>query len=157
MRLQNQFSSHNYYITTDLSHRIAMWRHGLRLSLQAKGRDPNFRIGGFPLIQRFFLSWAQCWRQTTLEEHALQLLTINQLVYDECLFCFISMVQDEMRCNSLLSIFLNSTRHLVYWGRWSNGRLISTHLFRVMIHWNVMQSLCWDLQGYETQTMDFLR
>eukprot|EP00956_Cyclotella_meneghiniana_P021568 scaffold39436_cov40-Cyclotella_meneghiniana.AAC.3 len=92
--------------------RIAMWRHGLRLSLQAKGRDPNFRIGGFPLIQRFFLSWAQCWRQTTLEEHALQLLTINQLVYDECLFCFISVVQDEMRCNSLLSIFLNSTRHL---------------------------------------------
>ena len=54
---------------------------GLRLSLRAmvnsKGYDPNCRIDGFTPIQRFFLSWAQCWRQNILEERALQLLTID--------------------------------------------------------------------------------
>ena len=57
---------------------------GLRLSLRAmiksKGYDPNFRIDGFTPIQRFFLSWAQCWRQNILEERALQLLTIDPYV-----------------------------------------------------------------------------
>jgi hypothetical protein len=40
---------------------------GLRLSMRAlvnsKGYNPNSRIDGFTPIQRFFLSWAQCWRQ----------------------------------------------------------------------------------------------
>lgn len=54
---------------------------GLRLALRAlvnsKGYDPTSRIDGFTPVQRFFLSWAQCWRQNILEARALQLLTID--------------------------------------------------------------------------------
>jgi putative endopeptidase len=54
---------------------------GLRLALRglinSPGFDPNARIDGFTPVQRFFLSWAQCWRQNILEARALQLLTID--------------------------------------------------------------------------------
>lgn len=54
---------------------------GLRLALRGltstKGYDPEQLIDGFTPIQRFFLSWAQCWRQNITEERALQLLTID--------------------------------------------------------------------------------
>jgi len=54
---------------------------GLRLALRGlvntKNYDPNLLIDGFSPIQRFFLSWAQCWRQNVTKERALQLLTID--------------------------------------------------------------------------------
>jgi putative endopeptidase len=68
---------------------------GLRLALRAlvnsKGYDPNSRIDGFSPTQRFFLSWAQCWRQNILQERALQLLTIDPHG------------PSELRCNGPLS------------------------------------------------------
>ena len=68
---------------------------GLRLALRAlirsEGYNPNSRIDGFTPVQRFFLSWAQCWRQNILEERALQLLTIDPHG------------PNELRCNGPLS------------------------------------------------------
>lgn len=49
---------------------------GLRLALRAlintKCYDPALLIDGFTPIQRFFLSWAQCWRQNITKERALR-------------------------------------------------------------------------------------
>lgn len=68
---------------------------GLRLALRAlvnsKSYDPTSRIDGFSPVQRFFLSWAQCWRQNILQERALQLLTIDPHG------------PNELRCNGPLS------------------------------------------------------
>ena len=54
---------------------------GLRLALRALSSQPNFdpteKIDGFTPIQRFFLGWANCWRQNITEERALQLLTLD--------------------------------------------------------------------------------
>lgn len=68
---------------------------GLRLAMRAlvnsKGYDPNADIDGFTPIQRFFLSWAQCWRQNITEQRALQLITIDPHG------------PNELRCNGPLS------------------------------------------------------
>lgn len=68
---------------------------GLRLAMRAlvnsKGYDPNAEIDGFTPIQRFFLSWAQCWRQNITEQRALQLITIDPHG------------PNELRCNGPLS------------------------------------------------------
>ena len=54
---------------------------GLRLALMAlKAQphyDPNELVGGFTPVQRFFLGWANCWRQNITKERALQLLTLD--------------------------------------------------------------------------------
>jgi len=57
---------------------------GLRLALRAlkshlgnKNVDEMKKIDGFTSTQRFFLGWAQCWRQNITKERALQLLTID--------------------------------------------------------------------------------
>ena len=53
---------------------------GLRLALRAlqaqPGFDPEVKIDGFTLVQRFFLAWAQCWRQNITQDFSLQLLTM---------------------------------------------------------------------------------
>jgi len=68
---------------------------GLRLALcglvNTKDYDPSLLIDGFTPIQRFFLSWAQCWRQNITKERALQLLTIDPHG------------PNELRCNGPLS------------------------------------------------------
>ena len=68
---------------------------GLRLALRAlkatDGYDPDARIDGFTPVQRFFLSWAQCWRQNITKERSLQLLTLDPHG------------PNEMRCNGPLS------------------------------------------------------
>ena len=48
-------------------------------------------IDGFTPTQRFFLGWAQCWRQNVTKERALQLLTLDPHG------------PNEMRCNGPLS------------------------------------------------------
>jgi putative endopeptidase len=53
--------------------------------------NPDGLIDGFSPVQRFFLSWAQCWRQNVTKERALQLLTIDPHG------------PNEMRCNGPLS------------------------------------------------------
>lgn len=56
---------------------------GLRLALRALKQHLNDNgsesvvIDGFTATQRFFLGWAQCWRQNITKERALQLLTID--------------------------------------------------------------------------------
>ena len=54
---------------------------GLRLALRAMTNSPNYQpdklIDGFTPIQRFFLSWSQCWRQNITKERALQLVTLD--------------------------------------------------------------------------------
>ncbi|GAX13305.1 hypothetical protein FisN_17Hh246 [Fistulifera solaris] len=54
---------------------------GLRLALRALKSQPDFdpsaQIDGFTSIQRFFLAWAQCWRQNITEQRSLQLLTLD--------------------------------------------------------------------------------
>jgi len=57
---------------------------GLRLALRALknqlGNDMSSeesKIDDFTPMQRFFLGWAQCWRQNITKERALQLLTID--------------------------------------------------------------------------------
>jgi predicted metalloendopeptidase len=54
---------------------------GLRLALRALKFQPDFdpsaQIDGFTAIQRFFLAWAQCWRQNITEQRSLQLLTLD--------------------------------------------------------------------------------
>ncbi|CAB9514330.1 Endothelin-converting enzyme-like 1 [Seminavis robusta] len=68
---------------------------GLRLALRAMkaadGYDETALVDGFSPLQRFFLSWSQCWRQNITKERALQLLTID---YHG---------PNEMRCNGPLS------------------------------------------------------
>lgn len=68
---------------------------GLRLALRAlratAGFDDTVQIDGFTPTQRFFLGWAQCWRQNVTKERALQLLTIDPHG------------PNEMRCNGPLS------------------------------------------------------
>lgn len=68
---------------------------GLRLALRALMSLPDFDntvlIDGFTPIQRFFLGWAQCWRQNVTPERALQLLTMDPHG------------PNEMRCNGPLS------------------------------------------------------
>jgi putative endopeptidase len=54
---------------------------GLRLALRALMAQPEFdmndKIEGFDPIQRFFLGWANCWRQNITKERSLQLLTLD--------------------------------------------------------------------------------
>ena len=54
---------------------------GLRLALKALKARPDFDetylLGGFNPVQRFFLGWANCWRQNITKERALQLLTLD--------------------------------------------------------------------------------
>jgi len=54
---------------------------GLRLSLRALMLRPDFDntelVDGFTPVQRFFLGWANCWRQNITKERALQLLTLD--------------------------------------------------------------------------------
>lgn len=68
---------------------------GLRLALRglvnSKDYDPESKIDGFTPTQRFFLSWAQCWRQNITEQRALQLITIDPHG------------PNELRCNGPLS------------------------------------------------------
>jgi putative endopeptidase len=68
---------------------------GLRLAYRAlkatKGFDSAALIDGFTPTQRFYMSWAQCWRQNITKERSLQLLTIDPHG------------PNEMRCNGPLS------------------------------------------------------
>jgi len=68
---------------------------GLRLAYRALKSQPGFDdsklINGFTPTQRFFLSWAQAWRQNITKERALQLLTMDPHG------------PNEMRCNGPLS------------------------------------------------------
>jgi putative endopeptidase len=68
---------------------------GLRLALRAlraqPGFDPAATIDGFTCLQRFFLAWAQCWRQNITKERALQLVVLDPHG------------PNEMRCNGPLS------------------------------------------------------
>ena len=68
---------------------------GMRLALRAlkstPGYDPTQMIDGFTPIQRFFLSWSQCWRQNITKERSLQLLTLDPHG------------PNEMRCNGTVS------------------------------------------------------
>ena len=54
---------------------------GLRLALRAlkatEGYSSEALVDGFTPEQRFFLSWAQCWRQNITKERSLQLLTLD--------------------------------------------------------------------------------
>jgi putative endopeptidase len=69
---------------------------GLRLALRAlQVQNPSLEkepiIDGFTPIQRFFLGWAQCWRQNVTKDRAIQLLMIDPHG------------PNEMRCNGPLS------------------------------------------------------
>jgi len=68
---------------------------GLRLALRAlkatSGFDDSVKIDGFTPTQRFFLSWAQVWRQNITKERSLQLLTIDPHG------------PNSMRCNGVVS------------------------------------------------------
>jgi len=68
---------------------------GLRLALRAleatDGFDDSVTIDGFSPSQRFFLSWAQCWRQNITNERSLQLLTVDPHG------------PNSMRCNGVVS------------------------------------------------------
>lgn len=54
---------------------------GLRLALRALKAQPSYQaansIDGFTPLQRFFLAWAQNWRQNITKERSLQLLTLD--------------------------------------------------------------------------------
>mmetsp|Transcript_1521 Transcript_1521/g.2317 ORF Transcript_1521/g.2317 Transcript_1521/m.2317 type:complete len:715 (+) Transcript_1521:42-2186(+) len=54
---------------------------GLRLALRALMSQPDYDadhlIDGFNPVQRFFLGWANCWRQNITKERSLQLLTLD--------------------------------------------------------------------------------
>lgn len=67
---------------------------GLRLALRAlkstEGYNDDALVDGFTPTQRFFLSWAQCWRQNITKERSLQLLTLDPHG------------PNEMRCNGPL-------------------------------------------------------
>jgi len=68
---------------------------GLRLAMRAlkakEGYDDSLKIDGFSPSQRFFLSWAQCWRQNITKERSLQLLTVDPHG------------PNSMRCNGVVS------------------------------------------------------
>ena len=68
---------------------------GLRLALRALKAESTYSaetlVDGFTPVQRFFLSWAQCWRQNITKERSLQLLTIDPHG------------PNEMRCNGPLA------------------------------------------------------
>lgn len=68
---------------------------GLRLALRAlvsqPDYDPSKLVDGFTPVQRFFMAWAQAWRQNITKERALQLLTLDPHG------------PNEMRCNGPLS------------------------------------------------------
>lgn len=68
---------------------------GLNLAYRAlkatDGFDDTIKIDGFTPTQRFFLAWAQCWRQNITKERSLQLLAIDPHG------------PNEMRCNGPLS------------------------------------------------------
>jgi putative endopeptidase len=68
---------------------------GLRLAYRALKSTDSFDdtklIDGFTQTQRFFMSWAQCWRQNIEKERSLQLLTLDPHG------------PNEMRCNCPLS------------------------------------------------------
>ena len=68
---------------------------GLRLALRAlkqqEGYNDSQEIDGFTPTQRFFLAWAQCWRQNITKERSLQLVTLDPHG------------PNEMRCNGPLS------------------------------------------------------
>ena len=68
---------------------------GLRLALRAmkaaEGYNEAVLVDGFTPIQRFFLSWSQCWRQNITKERSLQLLTLDPHG------------PNEMRCNGPLA------------------------------------------------------
>jgi len=68
---------------------------GLRLALRAlkatNGFDDTKLVDGFTPTQRFFLAWAQCWRQNITKEKSLQLLTLDPHG------------PNSMRCNGPLS------------------------------------------------------
>jgi putative endopeptidase len=68
---------------------------GVRLALRAlkaqPGFDPDAAIDGFTYLQRFFLAWAQCWRQNITKERALQLVVLDPHG------------PNELRCNGPLS------------------------------------------------------
>mmetsp|Transcript_23519 Transcript_23519/g.65278 ORF Transcript_23519/g.65278 Transcript_23519/m.65278 type:complete len:725 (-) Transcript_23519:130-2304(-) len=68
---------------------------GLRLALRAlkatDGFDNSSKIDGFSPLQRFFLSWAQCWRQNITKARSLQLLTLDPHG------------PNSMRCNGVVS------------------------------------------------------
>ena len=67
---------------------LLLYSRGL---INTQGYDPTTLIDGFTPVQRFFLSWAQCWRQNITKERALQLLTIDPHG------------PNELRCNGPLS------------------------------------------------------
>ena len=53
---------------------------GLKLAyraLQAEGGPGTDRINGFTPEQRFFLAWAQVWRENVSKEHALKMVTLD--------------------------------------------------------------------------------
>jgi len=68
---------------------------GLRLALRAlkatDGFDKTKTLDGFTAEQRFFLAWAQCWRQNIGKERSLQLLSLDPHG------------PNELRCNGPLS------------------------------------------------------
>jgi putative endopeptidase len=68
---------------------------GLRLALRALKATPGFddsaKTDGFTPTQRFFLSWAQCWRQNITKERSLQLITLDPHG------------PNNMRCNGVVS------------------------------------------------------
>jgi putative endopeptidase len=68
---------------------------GLRLAYRALKAQPGFDtaplIDGYTPTERFFLAWAQCWRQNVTKDRALQLLTLDPHG------------PNEMRCNGPLS------------------------------------------------------
>jgi putative endopeptidase len=68
---------------------------GLRLALRALTAQSSYQQGtpidGFTPLQRFFLAWAQNWRQNITKERSLQLLTLDPHG------------PNEMRCNGPLS------------------------------------------------------
>jgi predicted metalloendopeptidase len=68
---------------------------GVLLALRALKNSKDYNllksIDGFTPVQRFFLSWAQAWRQNITKERSLQLLTLDPHG------------PNEMRCNLPLS------------------------------------------------------
>jgi putative endopeptidase len=62
-----------------------------RALTKVEGFENLPKIDGFTPTQRFFLSWAQAWRQNITKERSLQLLTLDPHG------------PNEMRCNLPLS------------------------------------------------------
>ena len=63
----------------------------LKTFLKARGRSEMPLIDGFTPEQRFFLAWAQAWRENSTKDRALQLLTLDPHG------------PNELRCNGTLS------------------------------------------------------